>query len=188
MFTERRNPILKSYYLIGSLRNPYVPLLDAAIRQNCPGIEPFSDWFSAGQEADDEFKKYYTGRGLSYRDALKSYAAKHIFEFDKRHLDRCDGAILLMPSGKSCHLEAGYMVGKGKPVYALYPDGEPEGRYDLMMQFLTEIFYSESELLEYLNRKPVLISNHQSSVSSRDQLFYNAGSTEEPFIRRFDCV
>jgi hypothetical protein len=143
----------KHYYIIGSLRNPYVPELEKSIIKNCPTVKPFAEWHGAGSEADDAFKEYHNGLGRSFREALLSPAARHIFEFDKHHLDRCDGAILLMPSGKSCHLEAGYMVGKGKPVLALYPDGEPEGRYDIMMQFLTEIFYSESELIEYFNRK-----------------------------------
>lgn len=147
-------------YLIGSLRNSYIPELEKAILKNCPGVEPFAEWHGAGKEADDAFKEYHTGLGRSFRDALKSPAAKHIFDFDKHHLDASDGAILVMPSGKSCHLEAGYCVGKGKPVYALYPDGEPEGRYDLMMQFLTEIFYSESELLEFLNRQQSASSNN----------------------------
>jgi len=39
-----------------------------------------------------------------YDDALKGYAADHVFEFDKHHLDRCDTAILVLPAGKSGHL------------------------------------------------------------------------------------
>lgn len=146
-------PTPKTYYLIGSLRNPYLPELEKKIIAGCPTTGVFCEWFSAGERADDAFKEYNQGRGLSYREALQTYAAKHIFDFDRYHLDRCDGAVLVFPAGKSCHLEAGYMVGKGKPVYALFPDGEPEDRYEIMMQFLTKIFYSADELIEYLNAK-----------------------------------
>lgn len=165
-------------YIIGSLRNTYVPELEKAIRGNCPEVTPFAEWYSAGREADDAFKEYHRSKGLSYREALGSYSARHIFSFDKHHLDRCDGAILLMPSGKSCHLEAGYVTGRGKPVFALYPEGEPEDRYELMMQFLTEIFYSESELIEYLNRKPVPVVNLESSGSGWDCISASVGSTQ----------
>lgn len=174
-------------YIIGSLRNTYIPILENAIRKNCPTVEPFAEWYGAGPEADDAFKEYNKGRGLSYREALRTDAARHIFDFDKHHLDDSDGAILVMPAGRSCHIEAGY-TSKTKPVYLLYPDGEPDDRYDIMVQFFKEIFYSEEELLEYLNREPVSIGNHQPPVPSLSQLFYNAGSAEKPSLRRFDCV
>lgn len=140
---------MTTLYLIGSLRNPYVPILELKIERETE-IDVFAEWYGAGEKADDAFKEYHKGCGLSYREALSTYAARHIFEFDKYHLDRSDGAILLFPAGKSCHLEAGYMVGQGKPVYALFPDGEPDDRYEIMMQFLTKIFYSEEELVEFL--------------------------------------
>lgn len=178
----------RHYYLIGSLRNPYIPELERKIDAECPDTKIFAEWYGAGSTADDSFKEYHKGKGLSYREALRSHAARHIFEFDKHHLDRCDGAILLMPSGKSCHLEAGYMVGKGKPVLALYPDGEPEDRYDLMMQFLTEIFYSESELLEYLNRKPVYNIHYRSTELSGPVVSYPGGYTKSSSFPRIDVV
>lgn len=141
----------KHLYLIGSLRNPYIPELEKRIIKDCKNVAVFAEWYGAGERADDAFKDYHKGLGRTYIQALKSPAARHIFEFDKYHLDRCDGAILVMPCGKSCHLEAGYTIGKGKPVFCIYPDGEPEDRYELMMQFLDEIFYSENELIGYLN-------------------------------------
>ena len=142
----------KKLYIIGSLRNEYIPELDKAIRKECPNIDPFCEWYGAGKTADDSFKEYHKGIGRTYREALRSASGRHIFNFDKYHLDNSDGAILVFPAGKSCHLEAGYMVGTGKPVYALFPEGEPDDRFELMMQFLTEIFYSERELLDYLNK------------------------------------
>lgn len=175
----------KHYYLIGSLRNPYIPKLEASIRKSCPSVVPFADWYSAGERADDAFKEYHQGRGLSYRDAINGYAGRHIFEFDKSHLDRCDGAVLVMPSGKSCHLEAGYMVGRGKPVFALYPDGEPEDRYELMMQFLTEIFYSEGELLEYFNREYISRVHNDTSDIGSHSVLDAMGLAQKPLVRRF---
>lgn len=166
---------MKEFYLIGSLRDPYVPELEKRMLKDCPSVKPYCEWWGAGFEADDWFKAYNKGRGLSYREALMTDAARTIFEFDKKHLDRADGAVLVMPTGKSCHLEAGYMVGKGKPVYALFKDGEPEDRYELMMQFLDEIFYSENELIEYLN-----VSYGSESLPGRDGSVWFRGHLVPP--------
>lgn len=111
------------------------------------GYDVFSDWLSAGPEADDYLRDYYRELGLTYKEVLQSYAARHIFDFDHYHLDRCDKAIMVMPAGKSGHLELGYMIGSGKPGYILM-DGEPE-RVDIMHQFATKIFMSQEEMFDY---------------------------------------
>lgn len=129
-------------YLIGSLRNAEIPKIGNYLRGL--GLDIFDDWHSAGEFSDDSFYEYEKQRGRTYKESLKSYVAKHIFEFDKRHLDRSDGAILVLPAGKSGHLELGYIVGCGKPGYILL-DGEPE-RIDQMHQFATDIFYTKEEL------------------------------------------
>lgn len=138
--------VIKSIYLIGSLRNENIPLIGDQLRKE--GFDVFDEWFSAGPEADDYFKKYHDERGVSYDTALKGYAARHIFEFDKRHLDRCDIALLVLPAGKSAHLELGYAVGKGKTGY-IYLDKIPE-RYDIMYQFSNGVFLELNELIEEL--------------------------------------
>jgi len=137
---------LKSIYLIGSLRNEYVPLVGDRLR-SC-GFEVFDEWYSAGPEADDYFKKYHIERGIKYEDALKGYAARHIFNFDRYHLDRCDCAVLLLPAGRSGHLELGYMAGKGKPTYVLMETDSD--RWDLMYQFSNGVYFEIDKLIEEL--------------------------------------
>jgi hypothetical protein len=137
---------IKSMYVIGSLRNTAIPTFANEIQ--ALGIEAFADWFACGPDADDFWRDYSKIRGLNYGQALESYSAKHIFEFDKLHLDRCDAAVMLMPAGKSGHLELGYTIGRGKPGFIVF-DEEPE-RYDVMVQFATKIFFSREEFFEYL--------------------------------------
>lgn len=140
---------LRSIYLIGSLRNEKIPEIGNAIR--AIGIEAFDNWTAAGPEADDYWKDYNKRKGLGYREALDSFEARHVFEFDKYHLNRTDGAVLVLPAGKSGHLELGYVAGLGKPTYILFPDGEPEDRYDVMYQFATGgVFFSVEEFLNAL--------------------------------------
>ena len=49
-----------------------------------------------------------------------SAAVAAAFQRDKTALDRCDVLILIMPCGRSAHLEAMYVSGVGKPVIVLF--------------------------------------------------------------------
>lgn len=140
---------MASWYIIGSLKNPEIPKIGNAIRNL--GHEAFDDWWGAGHEADDWWQKYENVRGRHYREALAGYAAQTVFNFDKRHLDRCDGAILALPAGKSGHLEFGYAVGCGKTGFILF-DKVPE-RYDVMYNFATAVFFNLEELVHELGNQ-----------------------------------
>lgn len=136
---------MRSIYIIGSMRNPRVPEVAAALR----AIEwdAFDDWYSPGEAADEKWQQYEKARGRTYREALAGHHARHVFALDKHHLERCDAAVLVAPAGKSAHLELGWFA-RTKPGYILL-DGEPE-RYDVMMQFAAGIFMSVDEMLEAL--------------------------------------
>ena len=135
---------MKSIYIIGALKNWKV--VDLAVELEQLGFEPFADWITPGKDADQYLLKYAKRRGWNYKQALDSYAARHSFEFDKLHIDRCDAAVMLMPSGRSAHLELGYVCGCGKPGYILF-DKEP-ARLDIMYQFATEIFFDKQKFLD----------------------------------------
>jgi hypothetical protein len=139
---------ISSLYLIGSLRNEAITTTAKELRGL--GLEVFDDWMAAGPEADDYWKSYEVGRGRTYSDALSGLAARHVFEFDKHHLDRCDAGLLVLPAGRSGHLELGYVVGSGKPGFILLDDDYvKEGRFDVMYRFATEVFESKEEMLDY---------------------------------------
>lgn len=133
-------------YVIGSLRSQRVPQVAAALRE--AGHEVFDDWFAAGPEADDYWQLYELSKGHCMAQALQGHAARNVFEFDKRHLDASDAAVLVLPAGKSAHLELGYMLGKGKRGYVLY-EAEPE-RWDVMYLFATGVFFDLAFLIEEL--------------------------------------
>ena len=140
------NPVI---YLIGSLRNPEIPVIGKALRT--VGFDVYDDWWSASEDADDWLQAYYKSRGFTHKEMLHSYASKHIFELDLRHLNRAHIGVLVMPAGKSGHIELGYMIGQGKPGYILF-DKEPE-RYDQMHQFAQDVFYSTEEMVNELKLK-----------------------------------
>lgn len=135
-------------YLIGSLRNPEVPAVAAELRKL--DIDVFDDWYAAGPTADDCWRDYERARGRTYLQALKGAAAYNVFSFDHMHLSRSDAALLVLPAGKSAHLELGWMLGRGKTGYVLLDDPE---RWDVMYQFATKVFASREEMCNELRPK-----------------------------------
>lgn len=138
-------PKQKSIYVIGSLRNDNIPKVAAALRAQ--GYDVFDDWYSAGPEADDYWKKYEEARGHDYYTALQGFAANHVFQFDRSHLDRCDAAVLVLPAGRSGHLELGYVAGRGKPTYILHDNPD---RWDVMYRFATAVVPDVDGLIKEL--------------------------------------
>jgi nucleoside 2-deoxyribosyltransferase len=134
-------------YVIGSLRNPKIPEIANKIRE--AGFEVFDDWYAAGPEADDKWKEYEQGRGRSYTEALGGAAATNVFEFDKKHLDSSDAVVLVLPAGKSGHMELGYCLGKGLPGYILLEEGSD--RWDVMYKFADGVYKTVDELAQVMH-------------------------------------
>src|SRR5258705_9932067 len=131
---DRKGEETPMIYLIGSLRNPEVPKIAQQIRLRLLDLEVFDDWYAAGPTADDSWRDYEKARGRSYIESLGCYPARHVFEFDEAHLHRAVAAVLVLPAGKSAHLELGWLLGRGKPGYILLDNPE---RWDVMYQFAT---------------------------------------------------
>lgn len=144
---------MSKIYLIGSLRNPKVP--EVAKRLRNEGHEVFDDWFAAGPEADDYWQRYEQDRGHNYKEALAGYAANHVYHYDRSHLDRNEMAVLVLPAGKSGHLELGYMIGQGKPGYILFDEQMPD-RWDVMYLFASGVFFKLDDLVQELTKDNVI--------------------------------
>jgi len=138
---------MKKVFISGSLRNPKIPQLGVDIRDL--GYEVFDDWFGCGPEADDNWQKYEHTRGRTYEEALDGQAAHNIFDLDFRNICTSDISILILPAGKSGHLELGFALGMGKKGYIFFPDGEPD-RWDVMYLFATDVFFEREDLMKRL--------------------------------------
>ena len=90
-----------------------------------------------------------------YKEMLDHPIAIRGFNADMEALDEAHACVLVMPCGRSAHLEAGYAIGQNKPTAILFPstvmllgDGtvpkiEPELMYrmaDLVTDYLAEVF------------------------------------------------
>lgn len=142
-------------YLTGSLRNPRIPVVAQHLRAAGFG-EVFDDWYSAGPEADDKWRDYEKGRGHSFVQALQGHAAKHVCSYDEFHLRRCDVAVLLLPAGKSAHMELAFARGMGKKGYIVL-DKDPD-RFDVMYRLGTgsqdaDVFNTVEELIHELHQR-----------------------------------
>lgn len=60
---------------------------------------------------------------------LNSPVAQRGFQHDWEAMEWADACLLVMPCGRSAHLEAGYFVGAGKKLAILLSDAEPELMY-----------------------------------------------------------
>lgn len=66
-----------------------------------------------------------------FREHLSHPIAEHGFGFDMAALESCEACVLVLPCGRSAHLEAGYTIGAGKPTIILLEGGEPELMYKM---------------------------------------------------------
>jgi hypothetical protein len=155
-FPTRRRSYLtgksQKLYLIGSLRNPRIPLLGRRLRTELPEFEIFDDWYAAGPEADDYWKEYEQARGRSYEEALSGYAARHVFEFDKHHLDTSSHCLLVLPAGKSGHMEIMYASHKVGARSAILLDPS-DVRWDCMYQFIPTILSDDTQIKGWANER-----------------------------------
>lgn len=160
----------KKIYIIGSMRNPNIPVIGNKLRAE--GYDVFDDWHAVGPEADDHWQAYEKAKGHNYAQALEGKAAENVFNFDKTNLDNADICVLVMPAGKSGHMELGYMVGKGKPCFILFEE-DPE-RFDIMTRFVFTtggaVVYSYDELVKRLALLTPPVILHSSGTSIVDNV------------------
>ena len=57
------------------------------------------------------------------------------FYEDKKWLDWCDCCLMVLPAGKSTHLEGGYAKGRGKKLIIFAMRGFVKGEFDVMYKF-----------------------------------------------------
>jgi hypothetical protein len=91
-----------------------------------PGSPPDSGFHWS--EIDPNWKEWTPDQ---FRASLSHPIAQHGFTRDMDALKGCDVCVLVMPCGRSAHLEAGYAVGANKPTVILLEDGEPELMYNM---------------------------------------------------------
>lgn len=81
-----------------------------------------------------------------YRNALQHPVAQQGFKFDLDAMKWADTCLLIMPCGRSAHLELGWCAGAGKATAVYYPDGDYDFEPELMVKCADAIIIGEDEL------------------------------------------
>lgn len=93
-----------------------------------------------------------------YLDALQHPVAVAGFDSDFGAMQAADVGVLVLPAGRSAHLEAGYFVGAGKPLFVLLDGIEfspwvGEGGIDPTLKVNPELMYRmAADVLRDLDR------------------------------------
>lgn len=137
-------------YAASSWRNPYQPGIVRVLREhghevydfrNPPDGVPGFAW----SEIDPEWESWSASR---YRELLTTHPTAALgFLNDLRGMQWADTCLLILPCGRSAHLEAGWFCGQGKRTIILTGDGEEP---ELMQLLATDICINMGEVLELL--------------------------------------
>lgn len=101
-----------------------------------------------------------------YTEALDHPIARAGFESDFGAMQWADAGVLLLPCGRSAHLEAGWIMGAGKPVVIVIDPGEfmggGHGVTELMYRMATNVVTDLGDAIETLR----LLGRHPSLIGA----------------------
>lgn len=107
------------------------------------------DW----KQIDPDWEKWDIEK---YLDVLEyNELSRNAFKSDLRGMQEADVCLLILPCGKSSHLEAGYMRGMGKTLYIYMPELE---RAELTYKLANWIYVDLDQLISDLKRLAVWLS------------------------------
>lgn len=128
-------------YVATSWRNPIQPEVVKALQGEGHDVYDFrnpkpGDTGFHWSEIDPDWKQWTPEQ---FAEALNHPIAKAGFLTDMMALEYADACVLVMPCGRSAHLEMGYAIGTGKLTIILSSDGEPELMYKMAGNFVHSI-------------------------------------------------
>lgn len=138
-------------YVASSWRNLYQQAVVAALRARGHEVYDFRHPVEGNEgfhwsEIDPNWQQWTEEEFVA---ALKHPIAEHGFGFDWRAMQLAHACVLVLPCGRSAHLEAGWFVGADRPLHILTNDSsEPE----LMYKMATGVHTSFTELAEAIEK------------------------------------
>lgn len=122
--TENQNPTHRPYiYVASSWRNPLQPEVVRFLRDSGFEVYDFRNPTSHFNWSNID-PHWLQWTADEYIAALNHPLAEKGFAQDMAALNRCDVCVLVLPCGRSAHLELGYATGRGKSTIVLTRDGE----------------------------------------------------------------
>jgi hypothetical protein len=140
-------------YLASSWRNKYYPDVLKLIRDAGHDVYDFRDTNATfhWREISPEWESWTTEEFVHHLNNDNRAIAGYINDSDALYW--CEALVLLLPSGRSAHLEAGWAVGAGREVAIYSPERmEPE----LMSRMVDFITGDIDELLNWIQETGAL--------------------------------
>ena len=140
-------------YVASSWRNDKQPMIVEWLRSEGHDVYDFrnptpDDCGFQWSEIDEDWESWSCER---YTSALQHPIAQNGFDRDFAAMKWADVCVLLLPCGRSAHLEAGYFVGAQKPLIILLEQIEPELMYsmaNLVTDKMLEVLSALEDLAE----------------------------------------
>lgn len=143
-------------YVASSWRNYLQPAVVAVLRAS--GIDCYDFKNPAPEKSGFSWKSidpnWQQWTPQQWRDAIGGPIAKEGYALDKGGMDKADACVLVLPAGRSAHLEAGYMAGQGKPVFTLALAKEEPDLMTLLLGPPEYLCTSMVELMDCLGIDP----------------------------------
>lgn len=137
-------------YVASSWRNERYDEVCARLREAGHELLDWRETSTAfGWSQVDPHYKAWDGPG--FIRGLEHPMARAGFEKDRSLMEEADACILLLPCGKSAHLEAGWFAGQGKPLFILLDEASTA---ELMYGFASAVCVELEEVLPMLRPAP----------------------------------
>ncbi len=142
----------RSVYVASSWRNLYQPAIVKALQglglevYDFRNPEPGNNGFG-WRSIDPDWQQWSPEQ---WREALKHPISQHSYELDRGGMDRSECCVLVLPSGRSAHMEAAFMAAQGKPVFTLALEATEPELMSLLLGPADHICVSMDELFDWL--------------------------------------
>jgi hypothetical protein len=148
-------------YVASSWRNKFQPAVVKVLGEYFDVYDFRSEVGFNWSEIDVNWKNWGY---FEYLNGLSHPLAARGFENDFNAMKESSYCVLVLPCGRSAHLEAGTMIGWGKSVYIFNPPGvqmEPE----LMYKLSRGVFNSIEEIIERIKGEQPICTQSDKKVT-----------------------
>ena len=133
-------------YVAGSFKNiARIRVIGDELRLSGYDVYVFCDEHEPTYRLSQELRQEVDVATLTPQAINNNKTLLTIGSLNYMRLIQCDALVLVLPCGRSAHLEAGWMCGQNRPVYVIGPmvPGEFDAMYVMVDGIFTEVQYPQ---------------------------------------------
>ena len=171
-------------YIASSWKNPYQPRVVEELRRLGHNVYDFRNPKENNKgfhwSEIDPLWEYWTPE--EYKQGLLHPIAESGFKLDFDAMNWADCCVMVLPCGRSANTEAGWMKGKGKPVYVFMPIAqEPELMYKIYNEILTDL-----DQLQSLKSQPESVVKEDKEKITAEEFYTKKNGGKTPLDSTID--